>query len=100
MPRVTNSDAASLAIIQVNVVYAGGGYSDEFQLGQSRQLRLAQGQLVADGDGSVLQSLNYLICRSLVIVNPFMHKVRPAKLDLESVAFEKDYAFHLMDEYR
>ena len=74
VPRITNSDAAWLAIIEIDVVDACSGYRNEFQLGQVRQLWSRNGSLLQMAMvASAIAPPSDL--RSLAIVNPFMLKL-------------------------
>src|SRR5687767_12930287 len=93
-PRVADRQTALAAIIQINIVHPGSGDGDQFEFRQAGKLRLAQGELIANCDGGILQSFNYLAGIRLAVVNPLMREVRPAKVGPEGAALQKDNAFH------
>src|SRR5437763_3227721 len=92
--HIAHRDAAPLAITQIDAIRSGRCDRDQLHVARIRQLRFTQREFVADNDGGVAYAVNNLLSRRFSIFDPLMIEVGPAKVRVDRLAFEKDYAFH------
>jgi hypothetical protein len=93
--HVRDGDAAPRARREIDPVGAGRGDGDQLEAGQSRQLRLAERDLVHDRNRRAPQPLDRLLLLRLRVLAPLVREGGPADLRPHRVAFEKGDLLHV-----